>query len=615
MIVPMKHVTVLCVAEEKDAALERLAGLGVMHVSAEIRDSAAISGNASCVDAAVRAVSCIEEAISADASMLSLRAPVNFSKDGVCEAVSEVNAAADEYIAAKDEYQRWDQMVRRYEDWGDFDPELVRKLADEGVKVALFRAPLSFDSSASFPEGTVVLCMPGSEHDLCCAAIGVDVPAGEGIRPVPLPDTDLAGMVSARDAACGRMLDAAGKLASFQNLIPRIKDDIKELRRRGEYVLVRENMVGNGVVAHLSGFIPARDVEKLKEAAAEAGWGVSIRDPEPDETPPTLLEPPRLFRPITAIFRGLDIVPGYSESDVSVPFYAFFSIFFAMLIGDAGYGALILAITLWASRKVKSGGRSVSEFTRSFLTIMRVFSISTIVYGILSGTYFGIPQDYLPDVLKFRSVAWLSEQNNIMQLCFTIGVVHLSIARIWNAAVLFPSTKAWAEIGWIGVLVAMYNIICGIVIKGYQSPSWNVWLMVVSVLLIFLFMLNKSELKENAASLGMLPLNVVSSMGDIISYVRLFAVGLASVKVAENFNLMAVGLDMPAAAKIPVMLLILFLGHAMNFAMGALSILVHAVRLNTLEFSGAKGVTWCGEIFKPFAVTSRTSSENIEKCR
>jgi V/A-type H+-transporting ATPase subunit I len=92
----------------------------------------------------------------------------------------------------------------------------------------------------------------------------------------------------------------------------------------------------------------------------------------------------------------------------------------------------------------------------------------------------------------------------------------------------------------------------------------------------------------------------VSALGDIISYVRLFAVGLASVKVAENFNAMAINLGLPLWAKIVPMILILLVGHGLNFAMAGLSILVHAVRLNTLEFSNHKGITWAGYAFKPF---------------
>ena len=104
----------------------------------------------------------------------------------------------------------------------------------------------------------------------------------------------------------------------------------------------------------------------------------------------------------------------------------------------------------------------------------------------------------------------------------------------------------------------------------------------------------------------MLPLSVMSALGDIISYVRLFAVGLASVKVAENFNSMATGLLSGAnpwwlnSLMAVAMAAILVIGHGLNLAMAALSILVHAVRLNTLEFSNHKGVTWSGRAFNPF---------------
>jgi V/A-type H+-transporting ATPase subunit I len=102
----------------------------------------------------------------------------------------------------------------------------------------------------------------------------------------------------------------------------------------------------------------------------------------------------------------------------------------------------------------------------------------------------------------------------------------------------------------------------------------------------------------------MLPLNIISCLGDVISYVRLFAVGLAGVKVAENFNAMALSLDWPIYLKIVPLVLILVLGHALNFAMSGLSVLVHAVRLNTLEFSNHKGIAWAGIPFNPFRKTA-----------
>ncbi|MBR4603348.1 MAG: hypothetical protein IKO43_00730, partial [Kiritimatiellae bacterium] len=137
-------------------------------------------------------------------------------------------------------------------------------------------------------------------------------------------------------------------------------------------------------------------------------------------------------------------------------------------------------------------------------------------------------------------------------------------------------------------------------------PKWGIALGAGSILLVFAFSVKPAELKTRGADLGMLPLNIMSALGDIISYVRLFAVGLASVKVAENFNQMATGLVAGAdaiwlkAVMSVAMVAILVVGHGLNLAMAGLSILVHAVRLNTLEFSNHKGVSWAGYAFSPF---------------
>ena len=152
----------------------------------------------------------------------------------------------------------------------------------------------------------------------------------------------------------------------------------------------------------------------------------------------------------------------------------------------------------------------------------------------------------------------------------------------------------------------MYFVTNSIVGIFSSIPVAMYWVFGLSLVAVFGFTVKPSELKTRGAELGMLPLNIMSALGDIISYVRLFAVGLASVKVAENFNAMATGLVAGAedwwvrALMSVAMVLILVVGHALNLAMAALSVLVHAVRLNTLEFSNHKGVTWSGYAFKPF---------------
>ena len=611
MIVPMKHVTVLCLESEKNDAIVKLSDAGVLHVNVSVTDSDSIQKSTHDEELAKRAISCIKLAASANEdSRFKLEFPPAISgatdlndSNSVTISISVANAMADNYIAAAVEKQSLDQIIAKYLPFGDFNPESATELIAKGVKIRLFSAPAK----------TIV---EGINSDAICNILQSDaegvfgVLIGDGDLPqgaieVPLPGETLARTIERVDACVGRMSQAVNKLVELQRHLAGIENELKSRAQSTESVVVLENMqnLGEGVV-YLTGFIPARRNDLIVGIAKQNGWGVVIRNPEEGEMVPTLLEPPKLFRPITKLFGMLGILPAYNETDVSVPFFIFFSLFFAMLIGDAGYGLIILLLALFANKKLKKADK-LTPYVKSVLTMMYVFAGSTVFYGVLSGTYFGIPQTALPEVLKFKSVSWLGKQDNIMQLCLTIGALHLVIARAWNAVVLFPSKKLLAEVGWCGVIVSMYCLVCGIIIQGFTTPSWNTYLLIVSALLILFFMLDKSELKENGVSLGMLPLNIISCMGDIISYIRLFAVGLASVKVAENFNLIASGLEMSLIIKIPVMILILLLGHGVNFIMGALSVLVHAVRLNTLEFSSAKGVSWSGVAYKPFRIDKK----------
>ncbi|MFO7936484.1 MAG: hypothetical protein R6V06_02630 [Kiritimatiellia bacterium] len=339
--------------------------------------------------------------------------------------------------------------------------------------------------------------------------------------------------------------------------------------------------------------MPAENDKKLLETARKNNWGVLIRNPREDERVPTLLRPPAGFKAMRSLFSALGINPAYNEADVSVPFFCFFSIFFAMLVGDGGYGILIMVLTLWSARRFRNAPRSP-------FILMFVFSLATVIWGVLSNSWFGTH----PEIISNPVSEWLTNaktgNGNMMLICFTLGVLHLSTARIWNAVSLYPNTKFLAEIGWVGVIWFMY-FASGSIVGVLPSPGIVMKTVLgISIVLIACFMLKKSELKTQGANLGMLPLTLISCLGDIISYVRLFAVGLASVKVAENFNQMALGLDMPFILKLPCMILILLAGHALNFAMAGLSVLVHAVRLNTLEFSNHKGITWSGYAFTPF---------------
>jgi len=545
MIVKMLHLDLVCLAKEKDNTLTQLRDLGAVHLDLSSAQGATVAAAKGAAADAEKAVRLILKARGKDKD-------INIHEHSVADILA-IEADRETLKAAKDELER---TIRTYEPYGDFDPELAEQLLKNV----------------------------------------------EGLRDVvPLPEKLPPMRLSKMREKLGRIenritIDIAKIAGSDENAIlkkyPALADKIA-------FESAKELVGEQGELAYVSGWIPATGRGAFAAAAAEMGWGTLLREPAEGEIPPTLVEPPKIFRPMKALFSGLGIAPAYTEADVSVPFMCYFSLFFAMLVGDGAYGVIFLAGTL-AMRK---------KLPRSWFTLLTVFSSATVLWGLLSNTWFGAG---IPWCADWPTVKWLADPSyhNMMLLCFTIGVSHLMLARIWNGVCKAPDSTCVAEFGWAGILLFMYLVTNSIVGIFPGIPKWGFWVLGVSIVAVFGFSVKPSELKTRGAELGMLPLNVMSALGDIISYVRLFAVGLASVKVAENFNSMATGLVSSEnawwmnALMCVAMVAILVVGHALNLAMAGLSILVHAVRLNTLEFSNHKGVSWSGYEYRPFKRTS-----------
>ena len=545
MIVKMLHLDLVCLSAEKEKTLTQLRDLGAVHLDLSSAQGATVA-------AAKGAAADAEKAVRLILKARGKEKDVNIHERSVSEILA-IDADRETLKTAKDELER---TIRSYEPYGDFDPELAAQLLKnvEGLRDVV---PL----------------------------------------PEKLPPMRLSKMREKLDRIENRITIDIAKIAGSDESV--ILKNYPALADKIAFESAKELVGEQGELAYVSGWIPATGRGAFAAAAAEMGWGTLLREPADGEIPPTLVEPPKMFRPMKALFSGLGIAPAYTEADVSVPFMCYFSLFFAMLVGDGAYGAIFLAGTL-AMRK---------KLPRSWFTLLTVFSSATVLWGLLSNTWFGAG---IPWCADWPTVKWLADPSyhNMMLLCFTIGVSHLMLARIWNGVCKAPDSTCVAEFGWAGILLFMYLVTNSIVGIFPGIPKWGFWVLGVSIVAVFGFSVKPSELKTRGAELGMLPLNVMSALGDIISYVRLFAVGLASVKVAENFNSMATGLISAEnawwmnALMCIAMVAILVVGHALNLAMAGLSILVHAVRLNTLEFSNHKGVSWSGYEYRPFKRTS-----------
>jgi V/A-type H+-transporting ATPase subunit I len=266
------------------------------------------------------------------------------------------------------------------------------------------------------------------------------------------------------------------------------------------------------------------------------------------------------------------------------------TVFAAFLIADAGYGLLVVIAMLAAYKPLLKRGAD-----RDFLHLGLFLFGGTAIYGLFTNTWFGETWHL------FSGYTFNPNEDAGMKtlqgLCFLMGVSHLTWAHIMKARRRKADLSLLGDAGWIMFLWAMYGVICMLILKeSFVLPfSWIMPLFKVSAVLILLFTEpSLNPLKCIPAGIGAILQNASNCFSDIVSYIRLWAVGLAGGKVAGAFNNIA-GM-LPFLLAIPVYVA----GHAINIILGVIAILAHGVRLNLLEFSNHLELEWSGRKYDPF---------------
>ncbi|UCF99020.1 MAG: V-type ATP synthase subunit I [Spirochaetaceae bacterium] len=521
--------------------------------------------------------------------------------DGCLEIADEVVDLTEKIRLTEEQIDKLTKEQQRLDGWGGYDPEEIRELADKGIFISLYE--LSTEEFKRLPEELDWLVIAQNKSAVRLAVVTI------GTEPALDFEAEAIGEMGRKELLQhleGNRKELQGLRHRLQHLAGervRIQAVLHRLDRKIEFEEVRTGMVGEGELSYLSGYVPAKRSEALKRAASENGWALLVDDPAEDDPVPTLVENPRWIRIIRPMFSLMETTPGYREFDISFIFLLFFSLFFAMLIGDAGYGIILFLLTLIARLAMlkRPGG---------VFSLLFVLSGATIIWGALSGTWFGVEslaRHPLLSRIVVPQIASFGVQNTktVMFLCFVIGAVHLSIARLINFFRNLPKLVAFSELGWLSILWGMFFVTRYIVLQQPLNPV-GIWLIAAGIILVVVFGEQKGKfLKGVLFGMLRLPLSLLDSIGsfsNIVSYVRLFAVGLATVAVATNFNAMAaeVGFAIPSGL---ISAFILFFGHTLNIIMGAMSVIVHGVRLNMLEFSGQLGMEWTGVPYKPFQET------------
>ena len=635
MIVPMKLVTLLCLEQDRASAVDALGGLELMQLRRTAppatKDVASLSAQLAECERVIGVVR------SAPARKDPPAAP-EIADDGL---VAYASGLISGKAAALKEQERLQHDLDLLAPWGEFDRSAIPTLEAKGVYVTLCATPRNiFDQRKkedAFPENAALSVIRMDKNFVHYALVS-EAPLEEGaFDPVALPEETLSEARKALADTQAAIRNADTAIVAAKAFLPRLETKLASLRDQLEFASARDGMEKSGAIAYLQGYVPVTRIETLKDAALKNGWALQIDDPaEDDQDVPTYIEKARFLSVLDPLFDFVGISPGSRESDVYMFFFFFFPIFFGMILGDAGYGALMLvagSVGLFLLRAKKAARLPL---------VMLVFLASyTFVWGWLNGAWFGLPKDVLPgwmrgwsmitdpansvaahkfvnfygiDVSKMTQAEqasfWGGFPDKLTQwFCFLLAMLHLMSAHI--VRFFTGIRKDWRElsnIGWALMIFANFLLAVGLIVFSGTFPSWGAYVYVVAAVLIFVTIRPAQALN--------LPFDMIGSFTDVLSYIRLFAVGLSGMYIAQKFNVMGVmvrdalantqtgskGAELACMiAGFVLMILVAVAGHILNLALGFLGVLVHAVRLNTLEFSNHMGLQWSGFKFKPFS--------------
>ncbi|MDR0323521.1 MAG: hypothetical protein LBI12_03630 [Treponema sp.] len=530
---------------------------------------------------------------------------------------------------------------RRIEEWGEFDPYSLDDLLQHGIKLFFYKLPTPVYNRINEKINFIILSK--DKKWVKAAAVGSEIPE---MHHFTIPGQSLSELDQQIEVIKRRLKEIEKNLEGLAYYIETLEDENSRLLEEIEFETVKagmgslENNTGGVLISCLSGYIPCEKIDVFKKAAAENGWAFKLEDPSITDRPPTVLKNKNISRIINPLFSMLGTIPGYWEYDIRFSYMVFLCFFFAMILGDAVYGSLlfILGGTIGLIFKKKKG------IFPDAAKLLMLLSFCTIVWGSLTGSWFGIPSENLPSFLQlliiqpFNDTGPLAEfprflqnifslpaavpegalktQWNIQFLCFTIGMTQLVWGRGKNIRKLLPSLTALAEAGWLLTMLGIYFLVLFMLLKT-NLPSFVLWFIGAGIVLNFIFSEQKGgnfakNIGKSFANFFPILLKIIGSFADIVSYIRLFAVGLAGGIIIQTINSMAIpqeglgSFGFGFLLKLTAMVLILVFGHVLHLLMNALSVIVHGLRLNLLEYAGNHlGMEWSGFPYNPFALQKK----------
>lgn len=607
MISPMTKYSFILLSGQTEEFLSKIQDLGVIDITRSVKPvdekSEALLSEADTVKKALAVLN------SCDAEP---EKGFRFDGDPV-EAALKAQADVEEL---KNELSSAKKELSARKPWGQFSTEAIGRLEAQGLKIRFYSCQKKkFDPAWAEIQPLQVV----SETDTTVFFVTV-APVSEEysfpIEPMAAPE----GSVNEMELTIKNL---ETKLSERKKLLGNLKGCIGELRQRYNEKLgaldlylaeSATEMAADSHLAVVTGFAPTEDDKRLCDAFDALGI-YYIHEPATKEDNPPIKLHNNWFAKNFEVLTGMYGMPVYDEFDPTPVLGPFFMLFFAMCMGDAGYGIVLMLIALFM--KLKMQGTSLGKMYRliGFLGGMTFF------VGLFLGTFFGmsiLEASWTPEWLKALCVdGWFPEGKIAgfpvqMVLAVAIGVLHICLAMIIktvNYTKRFGFSKTVSTWGWTSLIVGGIIVIALGMTEVLSEVAFK-WVIIVlaavSSLAIFVFNTPGRNPLVNIGSGLWDTYNMVTGlMGDVLSYIRLYALGLAGGMLGNAFNIMGTMiLDIPVPGVNWVFcIVILIFGHVLNLAMSCLGAFVHPLRLTFVEYFKNSGYEGTGLKYNPLTKT------------
>lgn len=580
----MRRVFLVGPAEQKEITMKFLQEIGVMHIEPVVKLAGEIEKKHAVIQQQVRKIGQVCEGMSRFKK--GTDKPTDQVSDDQLVSFCESRLLDLQELESRKQTLR--KLIKELPAWGNFDPGRLRDLEKEGVFIQRFRVEGKLPTDFALPEEAyieVVSEKPVLNFFTVHIGSPVQIP-----QAIPLRHPEI-GLKQAQE----ELLQIKEKEARLIRECAGVSNRIEVLRGLHNVVLNEASytehlgtLYSEDHLFGLQGWIPAdKEDDFIKEIESSRLPLMAItRGPLEDETPPTLFKNNWFIRQIEPLLK-LYGLPAYRSIDPSYFFAPFMILFFGICLGDAGYGFVFLLLSTWLKRKWRHRG----EMFSLAMTLCQAFSISTIIIGLLTGSVFGH---------GFKNRDWILvdidiDEGNPMILFYIslgLGVLHLSFSYLLGMLDAKSRNDALQRLGlmlvlWGGSLLISREIWFSDPASGLNTPfNYAGWgLLTLGVLLTF-FSASDSKSWGVRIGLGFWGIyGLTGLIGDLLSYARLFGLGIATTAIAAVMNQLA---DMIRDAAGPVIgtalaVILLLMGHAFNFAISILGSTVHSARLHFVE--------------------------------